>query len=161
MEEAAEPPWTPEDRAAIIAELQRQFPGRRFHPVQRGNLASVWECWADVARDKDAFFQDRESAVPLDLAALIAAVRRTRRTRFYPFMGLEYPYFADGPGVWDEKGEVGPACIGRSRPEGYLIFQGAVGYEAPGQQVIRTLTTHGPAEAERLLTGWAWSGRGS
>jgi len=51
MEEDAEPPWTPEERAAIIAEIARKFPGRHFHPVQRGNLASMWECVTDVARD--------------------------------------------------------------------------------------------------------------
>jgi len=161
MGEDAEPPWTPEERAAIIAGLRREFPDRHFHPVQRGNLASLWECWADVARDKDAYFQDRETWVPPNLAALIAAVRRTRLTRFYPFMGHEYLYFADGPGIWDEKGEVAPACIGRSRPEGYLVFQGAPGYGTG--QVTCTLTTRDPdeaaAEADRLLAGWAWSGQ--
>jgi hypothetical protein len=79
-------------------------------------------------------------------------------------MGHEYLYFADGPGVWDQKGEVAPACVGRSRPEGYLVFQGAAGYEPPGQAIC-TLTTHDPdeaaAEAERLLSGWAWSGQES
>jgi hypothetical protein len=163
MGEDAEPPWTPEETAATIAGLRREFPGRHIHPVQRGNLASLWECMADVARDKDAYCQDIESWVPPNLAALVAAVRRTRLTRFYPFMGHEYLYFADGPGVWDEKGEVAPTCIG-NRPEGYVVFQGTVGYGPPGQ-VVCALTTHDPdeaaAEAERLLAGWAWSGRES
>jgi hypothetical protein len=158
-----EVPWTPEERAAIIAEFRRQFPDRHLRPVQRGNLASMWECWADVARDRDTRCLETDSWVPPNLAALVAAVRRTRLARFFPFMGHEYLYFADGPGIWDDKGEVAPACIA-NWPEGYVVFQGAVGYGSPGQ-VICTLTTYDPdeaaAEAERLLAGWAWSGQES
>lgn len=159
-----EAPWTPGERAAIIAELRRKFPDRHLYPVQRGNLANEWENMAGRALLRDAYCQEVESGVPPNLAALVAAVRRTRLTRFYPFMGHEWLYFADGPGVWDEKGEVAPACVGQRRPEGYLVFQGAVGYGPPGQAVC-TLTTHDPneaaAEAERLLSGWAWSGQKS
>ena len=165
MAEDAQPPWTPEERAAITAELRRECPDRHLYPVQRGNLANEWENLADAARERDAYCQDpRKTWVPPNLAALVAAVRRTRLTRFYPFTGHEYLYFADGPGVWDEKGEIAPACIGRNRLEGYLVFPGAVLHGPPGQLVC-TLTTHDPdeaaAEAERLLAGWAWSGQES
>lgn len=139
---------------------RREFPDRHIHPVQRGNLASLWECTADVARDRDAYCQEIESWVPPNLAALVAAVRRTL---FYPFMGHEYLYFADGPGVWDDKGEVAPACIG-NRPEGYVVLQGGF-YQRTWGPTTCTLTTHDPdeaaAEAERLLAGWAWSGQES
>jgi hypothetical protein len=105
MGDDAEPSWTPEQRAAIIAELRRKFPDRELYPVQRGNLASQWELMADLARLQDAGNQDpQETWVPPTLAALVAAVRRTRLSRFYPFTGHEYLYFADGPGVWHEKG---------------------------------------------------------
>jgi hypothetical protein len=158
--EDAEPPWTAEQKAAIIAELRRKFPDRQLYPVQRGNLASQWEHVAHSARLQDASSQDpHKSWVPPNLAALVAAVRRTRLSRFYPFTGHEYLYFADGPGVWDEKGEVAPVCVGRNRPEGYFVVQGP-----PGKATC-TLTTHDPdeaaAEAERLLAGWAWSGQES
>lgn len=166
MGEDAEPPWTPEQRAAIIAELRRKFPDQQFYPRQRGNLANEWENLADSARLQDAHNQDPcKSWVPPNLAALVAAVRRTQLSRFYPFTGHEYLYFADGPGVWDEKGEVAPACIGRDRPEGYLVLQGPTVYSRLPGQVTCTLTTHDPdeaaAEAERLLAGWAWSGQES
>jgi hypothetical protein len=165
MGEDAEPPWTPEQRAAIIAELRREFPDRQLYPFQRGNLSSWWECLADSARAEDASNRDPgKSWVPPSLAALVAAVRRTRLSRFYPFTGHEYLYFADGPGAWDEKGEIAPVCIGRNRPEGYIVLQGAVYPGLPGQ-VTRALTTHDPdeaaAEAERLLAGWTWSGKQS
>lgn len=165
MGDDAEPSWTPEQRAAIIAELRRKFPDRELYPVQRGNLASQWELMADLARLQDAGNQDpQETWVPPTLAALVAAVRRTRLSRFYPFTGHEYLYFADGPGVWHEKGEIAPACIGRNRPEGYVVLQGAF-YPGTPDQVTCTLTTHDPdeaaAEAERLLAGWAWSGQKS
>lgn len=165
MGEDAEPPWTPEQRAAIMAELRRTFPDRQIYPVQRGNLAGQWEWLSDSARLRDAHNQDpRKSWVPPTLAALVAAVMRTQLIRFYPFTGHEYLYFADGAGVWDHKGEIAPACIGRTRPEGYIVLQGAVYPWLPGQ-VTCTLTTHDPdeaaAEAERLLAGWAWSGRES
>ena len=160
MGEGAEPPWTPEQRAAIIAELRRQYPDRQLYPVQRGNLASQWDAVAHSAQLEDVYDQDlRESSVPPTRAALVAAVRRTQLSRFYPFTGHEYLYFADGPGVWDHKGEIAPVCVGRSRPEGYLVLQG------PPGRVICSLTTHDPdeaaAEAERLLAGWACSGRES
>jgi hypothetical protein len=157
----AEAPWTPEERAAIISELRRAYPDREIYPCQRGNLANEWANLADAARSRDAYFQASGSSTPPTLAALVDAIRRTRLTRFYPFRGHEYLYFADGPGVWDENGEVAPACIGRDRDEGYSVFRGALGH-APAAQVTRTLTTHDPdeaaAEAERLLAGWAWSG---
>jgi len=160
-----EAPWTPEERAAIIAELQRMFPDQHLYPVQRGNLANEWENMADGAREQDAHCQAINSWVPPNLAALVAAVRRTQLTRFYPFTGHEWLHFADGPGVWDHFWDQGaPVCIG-NRPEGYVVLHGAVGYRAPGQQVICTLITHDPdeaaAEAERLLTEWTWSGHGS
>jgi hypothetical protein len=164
MGEDAEPPWTPEQRAAIIAELRREYPGREIYPIQRGNLANEWENLADRASSQGAYFRDaRSSWVPPTFAALVAAVRRTRLIRFYPFTGHQYLHFADGPGVWDHFWDQGaPACI-ENGPEGYVVLHGAVGYGAPGQQVIRTLTTHDPdeaaAEAERLLAGWAWSGQ--
>lgn len=164
MREDAEPPWTPEERAAHVAELRREYPDRELYPIQRGNLANEWENLADSASSRDAYFQARRSWIPPTFAALVAAVRRTRLIRFYPFTGHEYLYFADGPGIWDENGEVAPACIGRDRDEGYSVFRGALGY-VPPDQVTRTLTTHDPdeaaAEAERLLAGWAWSGQGS
>jgi hypothetical protein len=161
----AEPPWTPQDRAAIIAEFRRAFPGEQVQIVQPGNLASLWEAMADAARDQDAQRQAIHSWIPPGFAALITAVRRTRLTRFYPFTGHQYLYFADGPGVWDRFWDQGaPACI-ENGPEGYVILHGAVGYGAPGQRVVRTLTTNDPdeaaAEAERLLEGWAWSGQES
>jgi hypothetical protein len=160
-----EAPWTPEERAAIIAELRRKFPDKQLYPVQRGNLANEWENMANAALLRDAYCRDINSWVPPNLAALVAAVRRTQLTRFYPFTGHEWLHFADGPGVWDHFwDQSAPACIGNC-PEGYVVVQGAVGYRAPGRQVIRTLTTHDPdeaaAEAERLLAGWAWSGQGS
>jgi len=165
MGEDAEPPWTSEERAAIIAEFRRAFPDKHLRLVQPGNLASLWEAMADAAPGQDAHCQAIDSWVPPGFAALIAAVRRTRLTRFYPFTGHEWLHFADGPGVWDYFWDQGaPACIGNC-PDGYVVLQGAVGYGAPGQQVIRTLTTHDPdeaaAEAERLLAGWAWSSQGS
>lgn len=156
-----EAPWTPEERAAIIAEFRRVFPDKHLYPVQRGNLANHWENVADSAVLHDAYCRDTNSWVPPNLAALIEAVRRTQLTRFFPFRALWYLHFADGPGVWDEKGEVAPVCI-ENGPDGYVVHHGAVGYGAPGQQVNRMLTTHDPdeaaAEAERLLAGWAWSG---
>jgi hypothetical protein len=160
-----EAPWAPGERAAIIAELRRMFPGKHLHPVQRGNLANERENMAGAALLRDARCRDNNSWVPPNLAALVAAVRRTQLTRFYPFTGHQFLHFADGPGVWDHFWACGaPACI-ENGPEGYAVFQGAVGYGAPGQQVIRTLTTHDPdeaaAEAERLLAGWAWSGQES
>jgi hypothetical protein len=159
----AEAPWTPEERAAIIGELRRRFPDRHIYPIQRGNLANQWENLADSARERDADQPPTENWVPSALAPLVAAVRRTRLSRFYPFTGLVYLYFADGPGVWDEKGEVAPACIGWHQPEGYVVLQGCV-YSEPWQTTC-TLTTHDPdeaaAEAERLLAGWAWSGQES
>jgi hypothetical protein len=160
-----EAPWTPEERAVIIAELRRMAPDRHLYPVQRGNLANEWENMADAARDQDAHCQEINSWIPPNFAALIAAVRRTQLTRFYPFTGHQYLHFADGPGIWDHFWAYGaPACI-ENWPEGYVVFHGAVGYGAPSQQVIRTLTTHDPdeaaAEAERLLAGWAWTGQES
>ena len=118
---------------------------------------------ATTARDHDAYCQAIESWIPHNFAALIAAVRRTQLTRFFPFTGYRYLHFADGPGVWDHFWDQGaPACI-EDGPEGYVVLHGAVGYGAPGQQAIRMLTTHDPdeaaAEAERLLAGWAWSGQ--
>jgi hypothetical protein len=158
-----EAPWTAEERGAIIAFLRRESPDSHLIPVQRGNLASMWECWADVARDRDALRLETGGWEPPNLAALVAAVRQTRLTRFFPFMGHDILYFADGPGIWDDKGEVAPACIA-NRPEGYVVSQGAVGYGPPGP-AIDTLTTYDPdeaaAEAERLLEGWAWSGQES
>lgn len=160
MGEDAEPPWTPEERAAIIAELRREFPGRHLYPVQRGNLANEWENMGDAARRRDAHSRDpRESSAAPTLAALVAAVRRTQLTRFYPFTGLEYLYFADGPGVWDQEGVVAPVRIGWNRSEEYRVL-----HELPDQEAC-TLTTHDPdeaaAEAERLLTGWPRSGKES
>jgi hypothetical protein len=156
----AEPPWTPEQRAAHVAELRREYPDGELYPIQRGNLANEWENLADSASSRDAYSQARRSGIPPTFAALVAAVRRTRLIRFYPFTGHEYLYFADGPGIWDDNGEVAPACIGRDRDAGYSVFRGAPGY-LPPDQVTRTLTTHDPdeaaAEAERLLAGWAWS----
>ena len=156
-----EVPWTPEERAAIIAALRRAAPDKHLLPVQRGNLANQWENMADTALGRDAYCRDSNSWVPPNLAALVAAVRRTQLTRFYPFTSHEWLRFADGPGVWDEKGEVAPACIG-NWPEGYVVLHGAW---TTGQQLTCTLTTHNPdeaaAEAERLLAGWAWSGRQS
>jgi hypothetical protein len=159
MGAGTEPPWTPEQKAAIIAELRREYPDRQLYPVQRGNLASQWEALEHSAQLADAHNQDsRESSVPPNLAALVGAVRRTRLSRFYPFTGHEYLYFKDGPGVWDHQGEVAPVCIGRNRPEGYLVLHNLQG------RVICALTTHDPdeaaAEAERLLAGWAWGGQG-
>ena len=171
MGEDAEPPWTPEHEAAVfIAELRRKFPDRRLCPVQRGNLASQWEFVADLATLDDAGTQQypEKSCVPPPLAALVAAVMRTRLIRFYPFIG-EHLYFAAGPGVWDEKGEIAPVCIGAGGPfEEYFVLQGGPVYSGvpwmPGQ-VTCTLATHDPneaaAEAERLLAGWAWSGQES
>jgi hypothetical protein len=165
MGEAAEPLWTPEERAAIVAEFRRQFPGQHIYPVQRGNLANQWENLADSARAKDADNPGPDKTrVPPTLATLVAAVMRTRLIRFYPFMALEHLHFADGPGVWDHEGEVAPAFIDRNRSEGYIVYQGSYHQRPPGQ-VTRTLTTHDPdeaaAEADRLLAGWAWSGQES
>lgn len=163
MREDAEPPWT-EQRAAHVAGLRREYPDRELYPIQRGNLANEWENLADSASSRDAYFRARRSWSPPTFAVLVAAVRQTRLIRFYPFTGHEYLYFADGPGVWDENGEVAPACIGRDRDEGYSVFRGALGY-GPPDQVTRTVTTYDPdeaaAEAERLLAGWAWSGQDS
>ena len=160
----ARAPWTPEERASIIAELRRKFPDKNLYPMQRGNLANEWENRADSAIGRDADHPPPENWVPSSLAALVAAVRRTQLIRFYPFTALECLYFADGPGVWDEKGEVAPACIWWNRPEGYIVDQGPV-YPRLPEQVTRTLTTHdadeAAAEAERLLAGWAWSGQES
>lgn len=165
MEEDAEPPWTPERRIAIIAELRRQFPGKHIYPVQRGNLANEWENLADSAKLNDADNPGPDITwVPPALGALVAAVMRTRLIRFCPFMALEHPHFADGPGVWDHKGEVAPAFIDRNRPEGYIVCQGSYHQRPPGP-VTRTLTTHDPdeaaAETERLLAAWAWNGEES
>ena len=159
MREDAERPWTPGQRAAIIADLRRRFPDRHIYPIQRGNLDNEWENIADSARAHDARCQDpRQSWVPPNLAALVAAVRRTQVSRFYPFTAHEYLCFADGPGVWHQEGELAPACVGRTRPEGYLVYQG----QPYGHRTL-TLTTHVPdeaaAEVERLLAGWAWNGR--
>jgi hypothetical protein len=73
-------------------------------------------------------------------------------------------HFGDGPGVWDNHStQAAPACISWNLPEEYRVSHGAVGYGAPGEQAICTLTTHDPdeaaAEAERLLAGWTWSGQ--
>ena len=79
--------------------------------------------------------------------------------RLYPFTGHEFLCFADGPGVWNGNGELAPAFVGRTRPEGYLVYQG----KPYGGHC--TLTTHDPdeaaAEVQRLLAGWAWSGQDS
>lgn len=164
MREDAEPPWTPEQRVAIIAELRREYPDRELYPIQRGNLANEWENLAESASSRDAYFQAPRSWIPPTFAALVAAIRQTRLIRFYPFTGHEYLYFADRPGIGDENGEVAPACIGRDPDEGYSVFRGALGY-VPPDQVTRTLTTYDPdeaaAEAERLLAGWAWSSQES
>jgi hypothetical protein len=171
MGEDAESPWTPEHQAAtFIAKLRRKFPDRQLYPVKRGNLASQWEFVADLSRLADADTQKHpeKSYVPPPLTPLVAAVMRTQLIRFYPFMG-EHLYFGDGPGVWGEKGEIAPACIGAGgHEEVYFVLQGGPFYSGapwlPGQ-VTCTLTTHDPdeaaAEAERLLAGWAWSGQQS
>jgi hypothetical protein len=158
-----EAPWTPGERAAIIAGLRRLFPDHHLFPAQRGNLANEWENMADAALLRDAHCQETDSWVPPNLAALIAAVRRTRLTRFYPFTSHQFLCFADGP-VRDRQAGVAPAYI-ENGPEGYVVLHEAVGDRAPGQQVIRTLTTHDPdeaaAEAEWLLAGWDWSSQES
>jgi hypothetical protein len=142
---------------------ERAFPDKHPRLVQPGDLAGIWEAVADAARDQDAHRQAIHSWIPPGFAVLIAAVRRTQLTRFYPFTGHQYLYFADGPGVWDHFWEQGaPVCI-ENGPEGYVVCRGSVGYGAPGQRVIRTLTTSDPdeaaAEAERLLAGWTWRGQ--
>jgi hypothetical protein len=153
MGEGAEPPWTAEQKATIIAELQRKFPERQLYPVQRGNFASQWKHVAHSARLQDASSQDpRKSWVP---PGLVAAVRRTRLSRFYPFAVHEYLYFADGPGVWDEKGEVAPVCVGRSRPEGYLVLQ-----RPPGKATY-TLTTQALTRRQPRPTGFSRAGHGA
>jgi hypothetical protein len=159
-----ETPWTPEERAAIITELRRQCPGERLYPVQRGNLANEWENMADAALLRDEYCRDIGSDIPPNLAALVAAVRRTRLTRFYPFTGHEYLYFADGPGVWDGERVIAPVRVGNCA-EGYVVLQDAVGSRAPGLRATCAITTHDPAaaaaEADRLLAGWAWTSQGS
>jgi hypothetical protein len=148
-------PWTPEQRAAIVAELRRKYPDRHIYPVQRENLASQWDYLADAAELRDARDQDEPGTwVPAKLAPLVTALRRTRVTRFFPFTGHECLNFAAGPGAWDGKGEVGPACVVLT-PQGYLVYEGDAGRD------VCTLTTHDPdeaaAEVERLLGGWEGS----
>jgi hypothetical protein len=149
-------PWTPEQRAAIIAELRREYPDRNLLPIQRGNLANEWANLAAAAELRDAHDQDESGTwLPADLAPLVTALRRTRVTRFFPFTGHEDLNFADGPGAWDRKGEVAPASVTRS-PEGYHVYQ-----RRGAAKAVCALTTRNPDEAatevERLLDGWSGS----
>lgn len=159
-----EAPWTREERAAIVAWFRRAFPDKHLHLVQPGNLASMWEAMAEMAQERDEHCQAIDSLVPPSFAALVAAVRRTRLTRFYPFTSHECLQFADCPDDWDRSWEQrAPACIGYG-PEGYVVLLEAAGTGVPGEPVTCTLTTRDPdeaaAEAEQLLAGWARSGRG-
>jgi Family of unknown function (DUF6193) len=118
-------------------------------------VSAAWDFLAAAAHEDDEANRDpRRSWVPPTLAVLVAAVRATSLTRFYPFTSHARLCFSDGPEWWSGKGQVVPAYVARNRENGYMVSRGGP-YDESAAIVLSTEDAKTAAyELERLLEGW-------